>query len=356
MAKRLFLFFVILLGVRVTTWAGSVSVNEIRIRWSSQPPVSHKLYPYQLDSVAEVRRKHLNISQGESSQADSIAWAQKKYLKDSLKMLEDSLSLLWVKRPNPNRSNLFVDSLIKQYQVENFNFQAWGKRFSKSHTFRIIEGKIRPKRKIWVIGTIFALVVFFALIRVIFSKQLSEVIHLFYSNRSLLRKNKDDNLFNSWVFLFLYILFGLTFGMYIYLFGNAVNNEFLDKGFQWFLVSSGIVMGLFTTKVLLLRLLGFLFDIYRPIKEHIATLYLFFANIAIIFLPIVVSLSLLPYSLVKIGSYATLILLILLFVFQLFRAFFRILFGYQFSIAYLFIYLCVLEICPVIVLIKVLGF
>lgn len=405
MAKRLFLFLLILVGASITTWAEDVLVSE-QFAQNSQPG-PHKLYPYQVDSISKARRKkqpaptspivkpdaHLQgqpepskavitpnptIKSSEHSrsnysvetvihpvsatlslqQPDSLTRLHLQFQRDSIKALEDILTMGWLKLPDPNRPNLFLDSLVKLHTLEGMQLEAWANRFPKVNAAleRNLEGKVRPKRELWVIGTIFGLVVFFALIRIVFAKHLSEVMLLFYSNRSLLKKNKDENLFNSWVFLFLYILFGLTLGMYIYLFGNAVNNQFMDKGFQWFLALSGIVLGLFMVKILLLRLLAFLFDIHRPINEHIATLYLFFSNIAIIFLPIVIVLSLISFSLVKYLSYVTLFLLVLLFVFQLIRAFFRILFGYQFSIAYLFIYLCVLEICPVIILIKVLGF
>lgn len=404
MAKGLFLFLLILVGASITTWAEGVLVSEQLAQISQPGP--RKLYPYQVDSISKARQKRQSAlaspvvkpdahSQGQSKsstptiaanstklsehsrpshlvetvtrpasstislqQPDSLIRLQLQLQRDSIRALEDILTIGWLKLPDPNRPNLFLDSLVKLHTLEGMQLEAWAKRFPKANAAlkRNLEGRVRPKRELWVIGTIFGLVVFFALIRIVFAKHLSEVMLLFYSNRSLLKKNKDDNLFNSWVFLFLYILFGLTLGMYIYLFGNAVNNQFADKGFQWFLALSGIVLGLFMAKILLLRLLAFLFDIHRPINEHIATLYLFFSNIAIIFLPIVVVLSLISFSLVKYLSYLTLFLLVLLFVFQLIRAFFRILFGYQFSIAYLFIYLCVLEICPIIILIKVLGF
>ena len=335
MAKKWYFFLVILLSVHTITWADKRAPTSGNLMLHESPPIiHHKLDPYQLDSIALAHRKHIQ---------------------DSLKVIGDSLALIWIKKPNLNRPNPFLDSLISVYKVENLNFSAWGNKFPKKQT-QPIEGRIRPQRELWIIGVIFVLVIFFALIKVIFSKHLHEMILLFYNNKSLLRKKRDDNLFNSWAFLFLYILFGLTSGMYLYLSEKYISIQYSNKGFQWFLLLSALVMGIFTAKMLVLRLVGFLFDIQKPIKEHIATLYLFFSNSALILLPVILSLSLLPHSFIKTYSYATIILLILILAFQLFRAFFRILFGYQFSIIYLFIYICVLEICPLIIFIKVFRF
>lgn len=337
MAKKWCLFFVILLNLHTTVWAKEPIITEEDPLQHETPPaitIHHRSYPYQLDSIALARQKHI---------------------KDSLSMIGDSLSLAWVKRPDPNRPNPFLDSLVNIYKIENFDFNTWSKRLKKKQG-QSIEGRIRPQRELWVIGVIFVLTIFFTLINAVFSKHIYEVVTLFYSNKSLLKKNREDNLFNSWVFLFLYILFGLTTGMYLYLSEKHISIQYANRGFQWFLLLSLLVTGIFTAKVLILRIVGFLFDIQKAVKEHIAALYLFFSNTALILLPIIVSLSLLPHSLIKVYNYTTIILFGLIFGFQLFRAFFRILFGYQFSIIYLFIYICVLEICPLIIFIKVFRF
>lgn len=285
---------------------------------------------------------------------DSTQIVRNHFIKDSLKLVSDSLAWVWIKPPDKNRPNIFLDSLVQVYKVHQLNFKEWGKSFLKK-TVDPLTGKYRLQREQWIIGIIFLLIVLFALIKNAFSKQLMDIIYLFFFNRSLL-KTKEDNLFNSWVFLFLYLLFGFTFGMYFYLVIEQLNIVHTYVGVQWFLILSGLVLGFFAVKIISLQLVGFIFGIQKPVKEHIATLCLFFSNITMLYIPVIIALSLLPQNVAKIGSHISLILLGSIFVLQCFRAFFRILFGYQFSIIYLFIYLCILELCPLIILIKVFTF
>jgi len=329
MVNKRYLFLITLLSISITFCVGQVPSDSLFRQTSS-----NKLHVYH--------------------QLDSLELAHNEFIKDSLKLVNDSLALVWIKPPPANRPNPFLDSLVNIYKIKNLNFEVWSKSFSKKE-IKVLEGKPRVQRERWVLVVIFCLIIFLGLIKNIFAKDLNEIVHLFYTNRSLF-KTKEDSLFNSWIFLFLYILFGLTFGIYFYLTGEYIQIPYARSDFQLFLMLSLVMVSSFAGKVIILRIVGFIFDIQKPIKEHIATLYLFFSNSTLIFLPIVVALSLLPHDLAKVYSHISLVLLISIFVFQCFRAFFRILFGYQLSIIYLFIYLCVLEVCPLIILIKVFKF
>lgn len=333
MIKRTFFFCVLLLIV--------VQSNVL----------ANLLYsPAQTDTT--IVRKDTIIKR-QSFKLDSATLARRKVIKDSLKAIGDSLTFVWIKAPDPNRPNKFVDSLIKLYKIEKLDFAGWVKKFAKKKG-RYDEGKIKSKGEKWVIVVLLLLIVFFGILKKAFSKELMIIMESFYSNRILGQINKEDNLFSSWPFISLYLLFGLTIGMFLYLASNYLHLNGSYSGIQWYLILSCSIIILFTCKIVALRILGFFFGIQKLVKTYISILYLSYFNLAIIFLPLVIVFSLTPYKYSELLSYIAFFIILLTFVFQFIRAGINILSTYQFPKVYLIIYLCALEICPLLILIKAL--
>jgi len=286
---------------------------------------------------------------------DSAGLARRAAFRDSIQAIRDSLSIVWIKTPDPGRNNPFLDSLINLYKVENLDFSAWAAKFPKKDSHNKY-GIVRPRGETWIIGVILFLVLFFSLIRYFFPAELNSIIMAFYSNQILTRINKEDSLFNSWPFVFFYLLFGLIIGLYLYLSGKYMQLTYPFDGFELFLFLTALVIGLFTFKIIVLRVLGFLFDVQRLVREYVSVLYLSYFNAAILFLPVVIAFSLTSSSYAGIYTYIGIVMVLGIFVVQFLRAGTNILSNYKFPKVYLIIYLCALEICPLIILFKVLGF
>jgi len=290
-----------------------------------------------------------------SRQLDSVALVQRQNFRDSISALQDSLSTVWIKAPDPGRPNRFLDSLISLYKVDKLDFNSWAGKFRKK-TVRYDAGSPRPYRETWVIVVVLFLVLFFALIRFFFPGELNIIVQAFYSNQALSKINKEDTLFSSWPFVFLYILFGLITGLYLYLSGKYLEISYPAEGFELFIYLSAVVVGLFTMKIIVLRIMGFLFDVKRLVREYVSVLYLSYFNAAILFLPVVIAFSLTSYRFAVIYSYIGIAMLVLIFALQFLRAGANILSNYKFPKVYLIIYLCALEFCPLIILFKALGY
>ena len=281
---------------------------------------------------------------------DSALLARQKFVTDSIMthtwMLPDSLIDHYI----------LIDSIVKANVFEKLDFDAWFKkygRFKKANRLRT--GNPIPKGNTWVLGFIVLLLAVFAILRISFAKQLQSIIQSFYSNRSLNNLNKEDNLFSSWPFLFLFIQFGFTIGMFFYLVAQYYQLAYIHEGFRFFVSISILIIVLYITKILLLRLLGHLFDIQKPLHEYISILYLSYFNISLIFIPLVVAFALSP---LKYGIYyivISFVLMAVIFTFQFIRAGVNILSHYRFPKFYLFMYFCALEICPILILIKAIG-
>ncbi|WP_423146944.1 DUF4271 domain-containing protein [Rubrolithibacter danxiaensis] len=312
----------------------------------------------QTDTSASVSRNTFKRYYSSDSAALAL-YKQKqdsiKAVQDSLKAIADSVSMVWIKRPDPNRPNQFVDSLVQLHTVKNWDFKSWAKKFPLKPN-RLKEGRIRSKGEQWFLGFVVFLLLFFAILKQTFSKELSLILESFYSNRVLGQINKEGNLFSSWSFLFLYILFGFTIGAFLYLCGKYFELTYFLGGFQWLLTVSLLVIGLFTFKIAILRLIGFIFDIRKLVKEYATVLFLSYFNAAILFLPLVVAFSLTPFRFAQIYIYIAIVTVVLIFFIQFLRAGTIILSNYRFPKVYLFLYICTLEICPLVILIKALRF
>jgi len=253
---------------------------------------------------------------------------------------------------------LIADSLKMGFGFEKGDFKTLIENFLQSTISNDPrqKGEVLPRGEIWVLGFVALLLVMFAVLKNTFSKQLIAIVQSFFSNRALGNLNKEDNLFNSWPFLLLFIQFGFTIGMFFYLVAQYQGLEYAKNGFQFFITVSALIIVLYVLKILLLRLLGFIFDIQKPIGEYVSILYLSYFNTSLLFIPLVVAFALSPLKNGSVYIAIAIILIAVIFIFQFIRAGINILSNYRFPKVYLILYFCTLEICPILILIKAIGF
>ncbi|MGF1923492.1 MAG: DUF4271 domain-containing protein [Bacteroidia bacterium] len=235
------------------------------------------------------------------------------------------------------------DESIRSYQ-----------RWDKVPQFQ--QGKPLIKGEVWVLASIGCLLVLFAFLKNAFDKQLMAIVQSFFSNRILGNINKEDNLFTSWPFLLLFVHFGFTTGMFFYLLAKNENLDFTGSGFKVFATISIGIIALYMLKIVVLRMIGFFFNLQKPINEYVSILYLTYFNASLLFMPLVIALALSPPQFGKFYMVIAVVLLVIIFTFQLIRAGINILSQNRFSKVYLFLYFCTLEICPILILIKAIGF
>jgi len=273
---------------------------------------------------------------------DSIAQARKKFV-------ADSLAMQFIGAPDPGRHNQYIDTLLKNDGFDGLLFKGG----TPKHHIGV--GTPRTARNAWVIWTIFGLLIYTGILNRFIGKDMYSVIVAFYDKRTFGKISKEDNVLTSWAFICLFALFGLTVGMYLYQIIQYYNLTYTISGFQLFITLSVIIIALFLAKILLLRVIAFVFDINRLVGEYVSVLYLTYFNIAFIFLPVVICFSLLSASLLPWLLQFSLLLMALIFLVQYLRSTINIISNFRFPKFYLFIYLCALEICPILILIKALG-
>lgn len=249
-----------------------------------------------------------------------------------------------------------LDSLTNGLRFQTFNLQHQLSLYNEKVVKVVYQtGDSLPRGERWILGIIAFLLVLFAFLKNSFGKQLWAVVQSFYSNRALNAFNKEERLLTSWSFLLLFVQFGFTIGMFFFLAARFEGLPEVAGGFQFFMIISLAIIVLYLLKILVLRLIGFIFGVQKALSEYVSILYLSYFNVSLLFIPLVILFALSPMRMG--GAYLIFggISLLLIFVFQFFRATVTILSQYRFPIMYLFLYFCTLEICPILILIKAIG-
>ena len=267
------------------------------------------------------------------------------------KFVEDSLAFQYIKYPdstiNPEYARQFIrDNIYHGNQFLDIPFK------SKS---ALGDGHSRHTRDQWIITLIIGLLIYTALLNIILNKDIKSVFLSFYSKRAIVQAGKDDVQINFWAFVGLFLLFGLTFGLFLYQLASYKNIYYSVSGFRLFSSLVLIVLLLFAGKFLVLKSIGFVFDIQKLVTEYVSVLYLTYFNIAFVFLPVTICFSLLAAPFIPLLLAIAIILIAIILVWLYLRSSVNIISNFRFHKFYLFIYLCALEICPILILIKALN-
>ena len=275
---------------------------------------------------------------------DSVAYATEQ----RQQFMADSVATMYI-MPDTNRPSQFTAmvqaGLYKGHTFLDIPF------VSKKKTGY---GRTRASRDPWIIVMVIVLLLYTALLNLTLGNDIKGIFHSFYSKRPA-QTDKDERRISIWAFIGLLLLFCATFGLFLYMYASYKNIYYSVSGMQLFGSLLLIILSLSALKFVVLKVIGFLFDINSIVNEYITTLYLTYFNIAFVFLPVVVCLSLIPAAFIPVILAIALVLIVVIFVWIYLRSSVNIISNFRFHKFYLFIYLCALEICPVLILVKVLN-
>lgn len=282
-----------------------------------------------------------------NSVLDSVANA----MQNRDKFIADSIAMRYLRVPDAAMRAEYADSVFARELYHGYGFLDLHSR-SKS---RVMEGHNRPSRDPWVIVLIIAMLLYTAILNLALGKDVSNVFASFYSKRVLSIAGKEESPVSSWAFLGLFLLFCATFGLFLYQLAAYKGVYYKIAGSGLFTFLTIVIIALFSLKFLILKFLGFVFDINKLVSEYLNILHLTYFNIAFVFLPVVICFSLLGAQYIPVLLTVTLIIIIIIFIWQYIRSSVNIISTFRFHKFYLFTYLCALEICPVLILIKALN-
>lgn len=285
---------------------------------------------------------------------DSATIARNLFIKDSITHIQDSLIWQFIKIPDVNRPNQFINSLLKKYLI-NDKYLLSNNQPSKTIIFKYGTGENKNSNKIWIIIVVISLIISFSILKYFYNSEIVLIFTALYHTKTLSKINKERNVFSSWQFLVLYILFCLTLGLYLFLITNKLGNIYNYEGLTLFLSLSVVTLFLLSLKIILLRFLGFVFNITNMVSQYIHILYITLFNTLFVLLPFLLIFALITQRFSLLVIWLSVFVLALIYIIRLIKAAIIVLSKHTFSKTYLFLYVCAFEICPIIILIKALN-
>jgi len=266
------------------------------------------------------------------------------------KQIQDSIVFAYL-MPDSLRSNHTMDSIRTNnlYKMLSGPSAHLNKREAEQRGF------LRNARPSWIMAVVLGLLIFTGLLNAFLSNDIKSVIQSLYNKQAISQTDKEGGLINSWAFVGLFILFSLSLGLVLYLLTQYYNIAYSLSGFALFISFAAMISLLVAFKFIILKFIGFIFQIENLISEYISVLNLTYFTMAFVLLCIAICFSLLANRFIPVLLNFTLALTMLIFLWQYLRNSMKIISDFRFHKFYLFVYLCALEICPVLIIIKALN-
>ncbi len=221
------------------------------------------------------------------------------------------------------------------------------------------EGEVQDKDTIlkyrgFMFWVLLGLLLVFSSIYGVAKSKLSQISSSFF-NENFLRQTHRSNQGNfSFLYILLYLLALLNIAVFAYLLSDYFNWERPDS-ILLLAKMAGVVCLIFTCKHLLLSLVGYIFPVQKELSLYNFTIMVFGIILGLLLLPINIVIAYAPIAVGKVVVYLSLGAIIAIYLFRMIR-------GLSIGSKYLvlhkfhfFIYLCTVEILPVIVLLKILD-
>ncbi|MBI9068076.1 MAG: DUF4271 domain-containing protein [Salinivirgaceae bacterium] len=207
----------------------------------------------------------------------------------------------------------------------------------------------------WMLGIIIFLWIVFGWLRVGFGRFFQAAVAASYNYFAARRIQEESNVLRSRVFLFMNLLFFMTLSLFITQWFDFYNYSVLDiNGALLFLIILGLLLAIYGLKGFFLAFLDFLFLAKGNFTSYNSTVFIYNKMVGFILLPIV---SVIPYMPTDIAPWlfkGSFLMILILYFLRIFRGL-QIGFKIRLSIFYLILYLCALEILPVLMLYKLIN-
>lgn len=258
--------------------------------------------------------------------------------------------------PDAERQNKLADSLKKATIVENGDFISWMKFADtrKGSADSPEQGDLKKLRPLWVLIVVFVLFLMVGLVRFYFPGDFHLVINAYFDERALQQLSREDNLITSWPYIFLYIIFSFSLGLFLLLYQSVGQPQVLSV--YNFLTLSLFIGLLFILKILVIRFLSYVFFLDKIVREYVSVLYLVYFNSMLFLMPFLLTVTMLPAVYFNFILILFVVIVSVLFVYRFVRTAIHLFGAAKFSIFYLILYLCTLEIAPILILVKTLRY
>ena len=209
------------------------------------------------------------------------------------------------------------------------------------------------ENQLWTSPVLLVIFAIFVWLKIIYGKKLKQLINVFIGNNTVTQLLREEHALSNRLSIFLSIIFILASALFIFQMNSFYHWHLSTQaGFIFYLKLCIALIIVYTVKIELIKLLGFIFKTEHESSEYVFNIFLFNKISGLFLMPIVICIALVK----QINSVYFINLGLLLVSFILI---YRSIKGYKIGLRkrkiskfYLFMYLCTLEILPLIVLIK----
>ncbi len=217
-------------------------------------------------------------------------------------------------------------------------------------------GKPLPmQRNDWIAGIGLFVLILIAIIRFSFITYLHRLFRSVFNYQTAKSLFLEKNMRYIWGSILIGSLFFLNFSLFCTL--CQKNFKFtpnLEVSFLSYISLVVVLLLIYAGKFILIKGLGYIFNRIEISKEYLHTVFIYNSNLGILLLPFTLSVPFIIGTCTRVVLLnLALFLVIILYVFRLVRGM-KILFLKHVSILYSILYLCALEILPLIIVLKML--
>ncbi|WP_333865380.1 DUF4271 domain-containing protein [Sphingobacterium sp.] len=306
---------------------------------------------FSISGLKAQRRAQRAVIQSSTVATDSLNAVKDSVISSNQKVLESLNPAL----QNQYRIVTVEEKGLMVHNIDNFDVQQYFQGELRHSNLDRQYGTLKVHRENWILFTVLTLIFGVGIIRIFFPSDIKLVFQGYWDDRVLLSVSKEDTILTSWPFIFLFILFSGAIGLFVSLFYAYELNRFDFITFPNYMKTVGMVGGLFALKIGFIRFLSFVFEIRKLVKEYVTVLYLIYFNTLFLMLPVLLILSLVPLTSVGVVLHLAIVGAGLLFFYRFLKTAAHIMSMYKFSISYLILYLCCLEIAPILILLRLLS-
>ncbi len=206
----------------------------------------------------------------------------------------------------------------------------------------------------WFTLLIVFVIISFTWIRVFYFRIFRQLTAAFFSNSISNQVVRDENILIQRASVLMSFVFYLSASLFIYQVSIYFkwNYPFLGEGFLRFLIVSLMLAFAYSFKMVLLKGLGEIFELDRPVASYIFNIFLINNMLGLILIPVTIASAFVVTLSTGFVIYTGIALVIIAFIYRLVRAFTIWVTLPGVSIFYLILYFCTLEIAPLLILVK----
>jgi hypothetical protein len=294
-------------------------------------PISEQSAFINRDSTAESSIAVQQLNTGDTIIANSV----------------DSDELLFRFSDTDSALNAINEAVINADTVKLFK----GHQLHPVHTAPL---PVMRKTPDWFTLALVIVVIAFAWIRAFYFKIFRQIVSAFFSNSISNQIVRDENILVQRASVLMSFIFYLTSALFLYQVSIYFNWQyrFIGEGFLRFLVACLIIAFAYSIKMVMLKGLGEVFKLDKPVATYIFNIFLINNILGVLLIPVVISIAYVVTLSSGIMIYTGIVIVIIAFIYRLVRAFSIWMTLQGVSLFYLILYFCTLEIAPLVIIIK----